>query len=53
MRVIPVGVLKVIVCESLPPVAGNTAVIVPELARWVTDVAPETVKKLAVTPVSV
>ena len=34
-------------------VAGNTAVIIPELALWVTDVAPATVKKLAVTPVRV
>jgi hypothetical protein len=34
-------------------VAGKTAVITPELALWVTDVAPATVKKLAVTPVSV
>ena len=34
-------------------VVGNTAVITPELAECVTEVAPVTVKKLAVTPVSV
>ena len=34
-------------------VAGKMAVTTPELASWVTDVAPVTVKKLAVTPVSV
>jgi hypothetical protein len=34
-------------------VAGNTAVITPESAEWVTEVAPATVKKLAVTPVNV
>jgi hypothetical protein len=34
-------------------VAGNTAVITPEFAEWVTEVAPATVKKLAVTPVRV
>jgi hypothetical protein len=34
-------------------VAGNTAVITPEFAEWVTEVAPATVKKLAVTPVNV
>jgi hypothetical protein len=34
-------------------VEGNTAVITPESAEWVTDVAPATVKKLAVTPVNV
>jgi hypothetical protein len=31
-------------------VAGNTAVITPESAEWVTDVAPATVKKFALTP---
>jgi hypothetical protein len=34
-------------------VAGNTAVTVAELALFVTVVAVETVKKLAVTPVTV
>jgi hypothetical protein len=34
-------------------VAGKTAVITPELAECVTVVAPATVKKFAVTPVSV
>jgi hypothetical protein len=34
-------------------VAGKTAVMIPEFALWVTDDAPETVKKFAVTPVSV
>ena len=34
-------------------VAGNSAMSDPESAECVTDVAPETVKKLAVTPVSV
>ena len=42
----------VIVC-AVAAVAGNTAVIDPELAKCVTDVAPATVKKFAVTPVSV
>ena len=44
--------VRVIVCVAAS-VAGNTAVIVPESAECVTDVAPETVKKLAVAPVSV
>jgi hypothetical protein len=34
-------------------VAGNTAVITPEFAGFVLDVAPATVKKFAVKPVSV
>jgi hypothetical protein len=34
-------------------VAGNTAVITPESAECVTDIAPATVKKLADAPVSV
>ena len=34
-------------------VEGNTAVITPEFAEWVTEVAPWTVKKLAETPVNV
>jgi hypothetical protein len=34
-------------------VAGNSAVITPESAEWVTDVAPATVKKFALTPVNV
>ena len=37
----------------IPPpdaVAGNTAVTTPELAEFVTIVAPATVKKFAVTP---
>jgi hypothetical protein len=34
-------------------VAGNTAVITPAFAEFVTEVAPVTVKKLAVTPVRV
>ena len=34
-------------------VAGKTAVITPESAEWLTDVAPVTVKKLVLTPVSV
>ena len=34
-------------------VAGNTAAITPEFAEWVAEVAPATVKKLAVTPVRV
>lgn len=34
-------------------VEGNTAVITPELAEFVLDVAPATVKKFEVTPVSV
>jgi uncharacterized protein YaiE (UPF0345 family) len=39
--------------EIVVAVAGNTAVITPEFAEWVTEVAPATVKKLAVTPVRV
>jgi len=39
--------------EIVVAVAGNTAVITPEFAEWVTDVAPVTVKKLEVTPVRV
>jgi len=34
-------------------VAGNTAVITPLFAAFVADVDPETVKKLAATPVNV
>jgi hypothetical protein len=34
-------------------VAGNTAVTTPELALWLTLVAPATVKLLAATPVRV
>jgi hypothetical protein len=34
-------------------VAGNTAVITPEFAECVTEVAPATVKKFALTPVKV
>jgi hypothetical protein len=34
-------------------VAGKTAVITPELAEFATELAPATVKKLAVTPVRV
>ena len=37
----------------LGAVAGNTAVITPESAEWVTVVAPATLKKFALTPVSV
>jgi hypothetical protein len=39
--------------EIVVAVAGNTAVITPEFAEWVTEVAPATVKKLAETPVNV
>jgi hypothetical protein len=39
--------------EIVVAVAGNTAVITPESAEWVTEVAPWTVKKLAETPVNV
>ena len=34
-------------------VAGNTAVMIPELVLFVAEVAPGTVKVLAVTPVRV
>jgi hypothetical protein len=34
-------------------VAGKTAVIIPEFAECVTDVAPATVKKFSLTPVTV
>ena len=34
-------------------VEGNTAVIIPEFAEFVLDIAPATVKKFAVTPVRV
>ncbi len=39
--------------EIVVAVAGNSAVITPESAEWVTDVAPATVKKFALTPVNV
>ena len=39
--------------EGRPPVAGKIAVMTPEFAELVTVVAPATVKKFAVTPVSV
>jgi hypothetical protein len=39
--------------EIVVAVAGNTAVITPALAEFVTGVAPVTLKKLALTPVSV
>jgi hypothetical protein len=38
---------------SASAVAGKTTVTTPELALCVTDVAPVTVKKLALTPESV
>jgi hypothetical protein len=44
--------VKVIDCVTFA-VAGKTALITPEFAEWVTVVAPETVKKLAITPVRV
>ena len=39
-------------CVNLT-VAGKIAIISPESAEWLTDVAPVTVKKFAFTPVSV
>ena len=39
--------------EIVVVVAGKTAVITPAFAKFVTGVAPATVKKLALTPVSV
>ena len=41
------------IAGGITGVAGKTAVITPEFALCVTDVAPATVKKLAVTPVNV
>jgi hypothetical protein len=41
-----------IVCVNLI-VAGKTAIISPESAELVTEVAPATVKKFAATPVNV
>ena len=39
--------------EIVVALAGNTAVITPELIGFVTDVDPATVKKFALTPVNV
>ena len=39
-------------CVNLT-VSGKTAIISPELAELVTEVAPATVKKFAATPVNV
>ena len=39
--------------EIVPAVPGNTAVITPRLAELLAEVAPPTLKKLALTPVSV
>jgi hypothetical protein len=47
------AVMGILAIFILAAVAGKMAVITPESALWVTDVAPATVKKLAVTPVSV
>ena len=33
--------------------AGNAALITPEFAEWVTEVAPAIVKKFSITPVNV
>jgi hypothetical protein len=39
--------------SQLPRVLGNTAVITPEFAGFVSVVAPATVKKFSLTPVNV
>jgi hypothetical protein len=39
--------------EIVVGAAGKTAVITPEFAELVTEVAPATVKKFALTPVNV
>ena len=46
------GVANVMVWLNFA-VAGNVAVITPEFAEWLTEVAPATVKKFAFTPVNV
>jgi hypothetical protein len=43
----------IIEVEIVLGAAGKTAVITPELAELLTEVAPSTVKKLALTPVNV
>ena len=48
-KVISAGSVKVIDWLNFA-VAGNSAVIIPEFAEWVTELAPTTVKKLAETP---
>jgi hypothetical protein len=45
--------VKAVISLADDAVAGKTAVITPESAEWVTGLAPTTVKKFAVTPVSV
>jgi hypothetical protein len=45
--------LEIVNAGAAIAVAGNTAVMTPELALCVTDEALATVKKLAVTPLSV
>ena len=45
--------VKAVISLEDDAVAGKTAVITPESAEWVTGLAPVTVKKFAVTPVSV
>jgi hypothetical protein len=45
--------VKAVISLADDAVSGKTAVITPESAEWVTEVAPVTVKKFAVTPVSV
>ena len=53
-RAVPTDAREIAILDGGPTaVAGNTAVITPELAEFVLDVAPATVKKFAVTPVSV
>jgi hypothetical protein len=50
----PVGWVVIAAAVAAPgAVAGNTAVITPASAECVTEVAPATLKKLAVTPVRV
>jgi hypothetical protein len=50
----PVGWVVIAAAVAAPgAVAGNTAVITPALAECVTEVAPVTLKKLALTPVRV
>ena len=53
LRCVPTDARVIATFVAAASVDGNTAVITPELAECVTDVAPATVKKLAVTPVSV
>ena len=52
-RAVPTDARVIATLAAGTAVAGNTALITPELAEFVTEVAPATVKKSALTPVRV